>query len=77
MFKNIGKTVFCIGKILFWVFLIAAVALFLIGGMSGGTTMAVILFLSAAVSAFIIALPICGFGKLIMDVSAIREKMDV
>ena len=76
MFKNVGKTIFSIGKILFWVFLVGSVAMLLVGGMSGGTAMAIVLFLATAVSAFIVALPICGLGKLIMDVSAIREKME-
>ena len=76
MFKDVGKTIYSIGKILFWVFLVGSVAMLLIGGMSGGTGMAIVLFLASVISAFAVALPICGFGKLIMDVSAIRAKLD-
>lgn len=76
MFNNVGKTIFIIGKVLFWLFIAAAVVMFFVGGMSSGTTTALILFLALAISAFMIALPICGFGKLIMDVTAIRNKME-
>ena len=76
MFINVGKTIFIIGKVLFWLFIAAAVVMFFVGGMSSGTTTALILFLAPAISAFMIALPICGFGKLIMDVTAIRNKME-
>jgi len=76
MFQNVGKTIFIIGKVLFWLFIAAAVVMFFVGGMTSGTTTAIILCLSFAVSAFMFALPICGFGKLIMDVTAIRSKME-
>lgn len=76
MFKDIGKTIFTFGKVLFWIFLVGSIAMFIVGGMSGGTDMAIVLFLVTAICAFVVALPVCGFGKLIMDVSAIRSKLD-
>lgn len=76
MFKNVGTTIYAIGMALFWVLLIIALPMLLIIGIAGGTSLAITLFLAVVVSAFIIALPICGFGKLIMDVTAIRRKLE-
>ena len=76
MFKDIGKTLCIIGGISFWLF-IAAGAIFLMVWFSDGMYYKVYGLLIVPyfefTSAFIFALPIYGFGKLIQDVQAIKD----
>lgn len=76
MFKNIGKTLCFIGELLFWLF-IAAGVIFLMLWFSEDMYYKVYGLLIVPyvefTSAFIFALPLYGFGRLIQDVQAIRE----
>lgn len=76
MFKNIGKTLCFIGEISFWL-LIAAGVIFLTLWFSEDMYYKVYGLLIVPyiefTSAFILALPLYGFGRLIQDVQAIRE----
>lgn len=74
MFKNIGKTLFILGQILFWLFLIVA-GLAFVTFFSEGDGMSFTFALCMIVSAFLLAIPVSGFGRLIQDVQAIRKKL--
>lgn len=78
MFDNIGKTLYKLGKILFWFFLAIGILFSLFWmffGVQEGDGVSFMLGISGLTSAFIFALPICGFGKLIQDVEAIKNKI--
>lgn len=76
MFKDIGKTLCIIGELLFWLFIVSG-AIFLMLWFSEDMYYKVYGLLIVPyvefTSAFILALPIYGFGRLIQDVQAIRE----
>lgn len=71
MFKNVGNVIRLVGIICFFLFPIGG---FLIGGLNAGTDAALLFLLVGLVASFIIALPLVGFGKLINDVEAIKNK---
>ena len=76
MFKNIGKTLCFVGELSFWLF-IATAAIFLMLWFSEDMYYKVYGLLIVPyvefISAFLFALPLYGFGKLIQDVEMIRE----
>ena len=71
MFTNVGKVLRIVGIILFFLFPVGG---FFLGGVIDGIEYALYFLLIGLVASFIIALPIVGFGKLIEDVDAIRNK---
>ncbi len=73
MFKNIGKTLYVVGLILFWLFLVCGLFGLLAFLSPSESSAGLYLGMALPVSAFLFALPICGFGRLIQDVQAIRE----
>lgn len=75
MFANAGKVIFVIGKILFWLCIAAGVVTGVLMSANGGRVeFALVYMLGGVVTAFLCAMPVCGFGKLIEDVSALRAK---
>lgn len=75
MFDNVGKTLFQVGQVLFWLFIICGSLLFLFYVIEGLALMGIVMLICGVLSSLLFALPIMGFGKLVEDVHQIRNRL--
>ena len=75
MFENVGKTLFQVGQVLFWLFIICGSLLFLFYVIEGLALIGIVMLICGVLSSFLFALPLMGFGKLVEDVQQIRARL--
>lgn len=75
MFENVGKTLYQVGQVLFWLFIICGSLLFLFYVIGGLALIGIVMLICGVLSSLLFALPIMGFGKLVEDVHQIRTRL--
>ena len=75
MFENVGKTLYQVGQVLFWLFIICGSLTFFFFVIKGLALTGIVMLICCVLSSFLFALPLMGFGKLVEDVQQIRTRL--
>ena len=75
MFEKMKKTLYQVGQVLFWLFIICGSLTFFFFVIGGLALTGIVMLICGVLSSFLFALPLMGFGKLVEDVQQIRARL--